>query len=481
MQIMYKGVLVSVSDQRLQFYKARIKEKLADIKDDLGPLRFKLYNAMVDECDDYEELREMAELEMQLELLDYTRNEITGRLLAEQINIADIKKAANNIDTSSKSIVYNQDDLEDDLEDPDIASAMAFLLAKRLAAEPIEEKNAIYEEGVPFGYYSGNPSDYKENDGDYLNIDEEELELNYLGPISETNEEESSLIEEDTEDDYFSSGNESEEEESDEDDDYFIDSEECDEESNEESAEDSDEEDDYFMTTENTSDTDEDDNLFIDEDEEDDYFSDTNSGTNNESVEDEDEEDDFFIETDEDEEELADESSDSEEDDDFFIETDEEDEGSVMEASEDEDDDFFIETDEEDEDTTSSDTNDTDDYFADDTFVEEEEETSLFDDSDDYFGEETTIKPQKNSVVQKNILPKHSRKTITHENVFDNNTARGAQTQKMFNWLNKAIDKTEKVVKDTTIKANQQARKVANTTMFSLQDNEDEDDIIELY
>ncbi|MEM4385394.1 MAG: hypothetical protein QXD03_02465 [Candidatus Anstonellales archaeon] len=73
-------------DRRVYLYREYIKSVLEAIKEDIGENRYKLYVAIVDNCDDFEELRELAELEMQLDTIAYIRSlkEEEGRYEVEE-------------------------------------------------------------------------------------------------------------------------------------------------------------------------------------------------------------------------------------------------------------------------------------------------------------------------------------------------------------------------------------------------------------
>jgi len=58
---------------RLEFYRQIILEALNDLKGDLGDLRFRIYSEAVKESMDVEELRELADLELEIDLFKYSR------------------------------------------------------------------------------------------------------------------------------------------------------------------------------------------------------------------------------------------------------------------------------------------------------------------------------------------------------------------------------------------------------------------------
>lgn len=104
---------MDVTTKRLNYFKNKIRMSLEKIKDDLGDLRYELYLTMVDRCDDYKELREMAELEMQLEFIEYTRGQIMKPINDRQIDISDLNKVCYGPDQADL-VITEQTPIEDD-------------------------------------------------------------------------------------------------------------------------------------------------------------------------------------------------------------------------------------------------------------------------------------------------------------------------------------------------------------------------------
>ena len=81
-----------IGSKQLAYFKEKIKHELEKIREDIGDLRYNLYVATVDQCDDYDQLREMAELEMQIDFIEYTKAFIKDRLHEKSVDIQDLKK-----------------------------------------------------------------------------------------------------------------------------------------------------------------------------------------------------------------------------------------------------------------------------------------------------------------------------------------------------------------------------------------------------
>lgn len=136
---------VTEERQKLEFFKQFIKEKLEKIREDIPARRYRLLLAVIDDCDDYNELREMAELDMQIDLFEYTKTEINPKVQQLNLDMDTIREAQSTYpvqekptdDTSPSD--YTTEELIEDLDDPIIGAAMVAMLAARAASEPLEE------------------------------------------------------------------------------------------------------------------------------------------------------------------------------------------------------------------------------------------------------------------------------------------------------------------------------------------------------
>lgn len=149
------------NDKRLEYFKKHIKEKLESVKDDIPDRRYRLWIAAIDDCEDYDELREMAELDMQLDMFEYTRNEINPKLQRLNLEMDEIR-GAKTMQEPSKTVgktlgtnefssltmpdsddeeEYTTGEMLEDLDDPEMEAAMAAIIAARMASEPWEEAN----------------------------------------------------------------------------------------------------------------------------------------------------------------------------------------------------------------------------------------------------------------------------------------------------------------------------------------------------
>ena len=294
------------SMSKLIYFKEKIKKELDSIKDEIGELRYNLYINMVDTCNNYDELREMAELELQIDFLKYTKEAIKDKLQQRDVNINDLRKVYYpSIEDEAPDL--EEDEIEASIDDPDTLAAMAIFVSKRLQDEPEEERNKEHTTGERIGQ----DIEIELTEEEELEIltnqalrEEEEIQEDY----GDTDEDGNDIIidydtddEDDDEDDtdnliedgegYFDSSNLNEIEIED-DNDFFIEGEDIDNENNSEEDNtdsfDIEDDEDYFIDN-SDDDTDENEN------------GESSEGDNDSDIEIDMNEDDLFIETDEDE------------------------------------------------------------------------------------------------------------------------------------------------------------------------------------
>ena len=141
---------MNIGIKQLNFYKNRIKRQLESIRGDIGELKYELYTKMVDGCEDYYELLEMAELEMQIDFLNYTNGNIMNKLEKDNITVRDLKEAIDNdnraylnmpIETDEEDeILSNYAEMSEDEQD-ELNAAIARQLAERELNMPDEERH----------------------------------------------------------------------------------------------------------------------------------------------------------------------------------------------------------------------------------------------------------------------------------------------------------------------------------------------------
>lgn len=359
---------------KMKFYKDRIISKIDEIKDSITDTKYRLYKSMIDNCDDYEELLNLAEIELQIEMFVYIE-ELHNKLEKMGTSVDELKSAGeskNNkqlVIISSKNRVKTSDNIElsnediiELMEDDEATAAMAMMLSMQLANQPLCEK-----------YHNEIIDSSRIQDKD----DENEVSIYDLDKLDTTELEESLFLDEDDEDEIFES----------------IDSMLGElEDAEDNSDEDDDDEDDYdeydinnlFIDEEDTEEVEEKkktlQEIALEDDDEDDDFIDLDN-TNNNNEEDIDELDDSELEN-----LIFGDSDDEDEDDDFDIDM-----GDII-FEDDEDDDGF-EIDEEDQIFNSDDNDDFDiddnEIFASDNEDNEDEDEDDIDFDDLIFEEDT--------------------------------------------------------------------------------------------
>ena len=61
------------NEAQLAFFKERVKNRIEELRPYISDVKYRLYITMIEDCNSIDELREMAELDLQLNLIKYTR------------------------------------------------------------------------------------------------------------------------------------------------------------------------------------------------------------------------------------------------------------------------------------------------------------------------------------------------------------------------------------------------------------------------
>ena len=185
-------------EQRIRFFKNKIREVLTLYKKEIGDTRYSLYMEMVERVNDYNELKEMADLEMQIDMLEYTRDFIKKPLEKKEVEIKDLRNVFDTKMWDNTSEDMEEEELIEDMDSEENLALMAYVLEKRLREMPEEEKN---REIIP-----GNRIGMEVNDS----IEEELMEEEYFGSIEDDTEDEDDI--QIDEGDYFGADEDDEEE-----------------------------------------------------------------------------------------------------------------------------------------------------------------------------------------------------------------------------------------------------------------------------
>ena len=459
---------MNVGIKQLNFYKNRIKQQLDNIRSDIGDLKYELYIKMVDGCEDYYELLEMAELEMQIDFLNYTKGNIMNKLEKENITVRDLKEAIDNetmlhldkpIETDEEyEIMSNMEDMSE-VDDSELDAAILRQLIQREEAMPEEERNRDndylpgmevnarleeqWEDEQLESLFDFDDEDEEENEEDIDNIlgdddyDEDWDDDDILGAdIDDDNvldtwdEEDDDILDEEDEDDILGYDDEYYNENTDDafdensgisEEDFFLASEGSEFSNNLDGVDDEIGLDEFFSDDgdEEADESDDDYDGVFDEDEF--FLGDDDEDFDDESDEDDDsdviDEDDFFLDDDELDEYddsddiLGDEESD--EDilgDDEDILGDEESDEDILDDDDvfdsDESDEDFFDDDESDEDILGDEESDEDILGDDDIFDDEEGDDFFDDEDDDILGDDDDYipKPRENNNVKDTLV-----------------------------------------------------------------------------
>ena len=483
--------MMNKDEQRIIFLKKRILNRLEEVQECMSNTKYKLYKTMINDCNSFDEIREIAELDMQLGFIDYVRK-LKYNLDENNISIDDIE-AINNYSDKPKKLsliipskntnqTHKLDDIDistlgEDIEDEEVLAAASSILLSRLNAIPPEE---LYREQI---------EDYEDDELSEEHIDDIDVSYDDLYSNSEDDDEEEDdeLDFDDIDESELGIDDEEEDDEEDELDFDDIDESELgiDEDEKQDindivpdfsnETDDEDDELDFGNNESNDIDNISDDDIFIDNDDESDNESDDESedtdwdslgddlfeeGSNN-FDDDSDEEsddtdwdslgDDLFEECSEDGDESDDESDDTdwdslgddlfeEDNDNFYDDSDDESDDDISSLDNIDADDLFCDDDSEDEYDEDGEDDEDDDALSDIDNIEDDSDEFDLDDTDFEYDEPTDDAESFDDFFKSknvnDINNKKKKRDVTQQKIFINGSRRGQQTQDMFNMLN---------------------------------------------
>ena len=500
---------MNVGIKQLNFYKNRIKQQLDNIRSDIGDLKYELYIKMVDGCEDYYELLEMAELEMQIDFLNYTKGNIMNKLEKENITVRDLKEAIDNetmlhldkpIETDEEyEIMSNMEDMSE-VDDSELDAAILRQLIQREEAMPEEERNRdnAYLPGMEVNarleeqwedeqlesLFEFDDEDEEENEEDIDNIlgdddyDEDWEHDDILGAdidddnvLDNWDEEDDDILDEEDEDDILGYDDEYYNENTDDafdensgisEEDFFLASEGSEFSNNLEGVDDDEIDLDEFFSDDDDEEADESDDDYDGVFDEDEFFlGDDDEDFEDESDEDDDsdviDEDDFFLDDDELDEYddsddiLGDEESDEDilEDDEDIL-GDEESDEDILEDDDvfdDEEDEDFFDDDESDEDILGDEESD-EDILDDDDVFDDEEDDDILDDDDIFDDEDDDILGDDDDYITKPRENNGVKDTLVDFGGARKQLFKDDKTQNTFNKLMDLTSRAEKGLKN---------------------------------
>ena len=423
-------------DARVEYFRNKITNRIEQLHPYMAEEKFVLYKRMIEDCDSFEELREVAEMDLQFNLAIYLKG-IETELSAHDTNTKDLNAVTNSNDRAARVAViasrnsknkhkdFDYKTVVNDLETTRLSDVAVNLLYKRIqdadnqyAADDIADlENNIDGLDDQSETYEDDTDDYDDSDEseeDGLTIEDDSAQYEDIDETEEDNTEESENNTEESEEDYMNSVIDFGDEVTD-----------VKESDNSENIDGLDIEDDESFEVD-------------DEPEE----TDTTSG----EVDNDFEVDDDNFEVDD---ETSEESDNNFEVDDDNFEVDDDsytDPDSLYEYEEDtEQDDEDTEQDDIDNSYEENDTFEVDtDNFEDDTdnYDDESQDISeVFGDSGDI--DESSLKQDtpEDDLEWFNEHAKHEKKIVTPQNVFLNGTKRGEQTQQVYNIIGNIVNK----------------------------------------
>lgn len=490
--------------QQLAYFKEKLNKQLDSVKELLGEYRYKVFHIMVDECEDYDALRMMADIEMQLDSLEYEKKRVKDRLERKDVSIKDIRLSTDRVQREIKKFeilepegqtpvisrkfdIITPDTLNEDIESDDILKEAINSMVFSNTMTPADEAKFLRDLQSKVAEITSKRIDNIDLDDDIFTEsdteDEEESEDEFDEMFSDDEEPEDEYDESETEEIINSIPDDT----SNDEDEELIDLDTSQEEIEEAEAENEidsmfeDEDSDEMSTEESMSNALSDESLFEDDDSEEDEDLALDEEDESELIDDV--EDELF----EDSEESEEASIDSQLDDCFDIE--DEDDSELFEDSTDEEDDSdsmdealedesLFEDDTDSEESSPLDAIGEDPYAAFDDFIDEEDESTTLQEDiyDNVLSQQRDTKAlSKSSSLSSSdisgIKPKESSRVATSANVFLTEDPRSKSTQKMFNIMCGLFDKSEiaarSLIKKTSNTASKQVQNIKKSSLIN--------------
>lgn len=140
------------NQSKIDFYKKRIMERIDSVKDYMSNTKYRLYKSMVENCNDYNELLDMAEIDLQVTMFKYIQD-LQSKLENYGTNVSELSTIKNNVRTNQMVIISSKkkeksgnmvdlslEDINELMNDDDATAAMAMALSYQLSTQPLCEK-----------------------------------------------------------------------------------------------------------------------------------------------------------------------------------------------------------------------------------------------------------------------------------------------------------------------------------------------------
>ena len=196
---------------KVTFFKNRILKRIEELHPYMSDIKYRLYRTMISDCNSFDEIREIAELDLQFNLIKYIKD-IEYKLEENNTNLHEIEVLTSNTSKSLKLNIISPkkninisepsnnetsdidlSTLGEDMEDEEVLASAANLLMSRLASIPPEElyreqlenyeENELSEEYIDeidvsdeSLYYDGGDEEEENDEDDELDIEEDDTE-----------------------------------------------------------------------------------------------------------------------------------------------------------------------------------------------------------------------------------------------------------------------------------------------------------------
>lgn len=140
---------IDSNSKRIQFFKDKIKHRLTELRPYMSDVKYRMYMSVIGDCNDLDELREMAEMDLQFNMVKYL-NELTDKIKLSDTSIDELEAVINQNARAAKLTVimpkkrekqtYEEvvENIDEVLEDKDVLEASANILWQRLSS-PVPE------------------------------------------------------------------------------------------------------------------------------------------------------------------------------------------------------------------------------------------------------------------------------------------------------------------------------------------------------
>lgn len=100
-----------IADKRIEFYKGIVKEKIEQIKEMLPDIKYRLYMTIVEACDDLDKIKQMADFDMQIEMLEYIRK-INNEMDLAETTIEELEEVCSGAYKVRITVEYTEEEKE---------------------------------------------------------------------------------------------------------------------------------------------------------------------------------------------------------------------------------------------------------------------------------------------------------------------------------------------------------------------------------